>query len=253
MQARMYLPAYGRFAQPDPEKPFDFSDPQSFNLYAYCMNNPVVRTDPTGMDIVFFIWDPKQTSSGAGHVAVAIGEGNKWRWFEACNDSPGKTYGPLTKSGFQNSDGSPIIGASPIDLAKRSIDGNRGQNMPKFSVTVKTFSETTDAMTKSAADWVSAGLKRPEDKQYDGRSNFTCVGLGEAAAIPIGFKPTWHFGSADSPNDFWSDLKIWAGPHLENGGDGTVSIDVNAENKDQTPSYSLTGMVERAIGVKPEE
>ena len=46
MQARMYLPAYGRFAQPDPAYQFSAD---GLNLYSYCSNNPVTRTDPSGM------------------------------------------------------------------------------------------------------------------------------------------------------------------------------------------------------------
>jgi hypothetical protein len=46
MQARMYLPAYGKFASPDPA--YDHSE-DGLNLYSYCSNNPVTRTDPTGM------------------------------------------------------------------------------------------------------------------------------------------------------------------------------------------------------------
>jgi RHS repeat-associated protein len=46
MQARSYLPGYGRFAQPDPA--YDFSS-DGLNLYSYCSNNPVTGMDPTGM------------------------------------------------------------------------------------------------------------------------------------------------------------------------------------------------------------
>jgi RHS repeat-associated protein len=46
MQARTYLPGYGRFAQPDPA--YQFSS-DGMNLYSYCSNNPVTRIDPTGM------------------------------------------------------------------------------------------------------------------------------------------------------------------------------------------------------------
>lgn len=46
MQARMYLPTYGRFAQPDPV--YDHSS-DALNLYSYCSNNPVTKTDPDGM------------------------------------------------------------------------------------------------------------------------------------------------------------------------------------------------------------
>lgn len=49
MQARMYLPTYGRFAQVDPAYDQVAMDPDSWNLYSYCTNNPVTRTDPDGM------------------------------------------------------------------------------------------------------------------------------------------------------------------------------------------------------------
>jgi len=46
MQARMYLPTYGRFAQVDPA--YDHSA-DGLNLYSYVSNEPVTRTDPDGM------------------------------------------------------------------------------------------------------------------------------------------------------------------------------------------------------------
>jgi RHS repeat-associated protein len=47
MNGRMYDPLLGRFLSPDPfvQMP-DFS--QNFNRYAYCLNNPLVYTDPSG-------------------------------------------------------------------------------------------------------------------------------------------------------------------------------------------------------------
>jgi len=47
MNARLYDPALGRFLSPDPyvQTP-DFT--QSFNRYSYCINNPLMYTDPTG-------------------------------------------------------------------------------------------------------------------------------------------------------------------------------------------------------------
>ena len=47
MNARLYDPAIGRFLSPDPyvQMP-DYT--QSFNRYAYCLNNPLIYTDPDG-------------------------------------------------------------------------------------------------------------------------------------------------------------------------------------------------------------
>ncbi|MBK8793914.1 MAG: RHS repeat-associated core domain-containing protein [Holophaga sp.] len=49
MQARMYIPLYGRFTSPDPARDQHFELTQSWNIASYVRNNPVMSTDPTGM------------------------------------------------------------------------------------------------------------------------------------------------------------------------------------------------------------
>jgi RHS repeat-associated protein len=48
MHARYYLPFGGRFLSVDPGRDWDRHQPQSWNLYAYVRNNPVVASDPDG-------------------------------------------------------------------------------------------------------------------------------------------------------------------------------------------------------------
>jgi len=48
MQARFYLPMYGRFASPDPARDQHFEETQSWNIYSYVQNNPVMFPDPNG-------------------------------------------------------------------------------------------------------------------------------------------------------------------------------------------------------------
>ena len=47
LNARYYNPEDGRFITEDTYRG-EFSDPSSLNLYAYCVNNPIAYTDPSG-------------------------------------------------------------------------------------------------------------------------------------------------------------------------------------------------------------
>jgi uncharacterized protein RhaS with RHS repeats len=49
MHARTYLPAFGRFLTVDPTMSAVPANPQSWNRYAYVLDNPLKLTDPTGM------------------------------------------------------------------------------------------------------------------------------------------------------------------------------------------------------------
>lgn len=48
LQTRWYDPTIGRFISPDS---YEYLDPETFgglNLYAYCLNNPIMYVDPSG-------------------------------------------------------------------------------------------------------------------------------------------------------------------------------------------------------------
>ncbi|WP_195350456.1 RHS repeat-associated core domain-containing protein [Bacteroides nordii] len=74
MNARLYDPALGRFLSPDPyvQAP-DFS--QNFNRYSYCLNNPLLYTDPTGE---YFLIDDLISAiiGGVVNVVINVVQGN---------------------------------------------------------------------------------------------------------------------------------------------------------------------------------
>ena len=74
--ARLYDPVLGRFFSPDPfvQVP-DFT--QSFNRYSYCMNNPVMYSDPDGeiFGTVFGL-----ISDLVNNIFVRTFKGEKWDW-----------------------------------------------------------------------------------------------------------------------------------------------------------------------------
>ena len=67
LQSRYYSPTWGRFLNADD---IDYlgagSNLNSYNLYAYCGNNPVMGYDPTGL------WDWGGVIAGVGIIAVTI-------------------------------------------------------------------------------------------------------------------------------------------------------------------------------------
>jgi RHS repeat-associated protein len=79
--ARYYSAAQGRFLTPDPagNAVADTSNPQSWNQYAYAMNNPLIFTDPTGQECV---WDDGSYDSAddpdTGSAAQCSNLGGTW-------------------------------------------------------------------------------------------------------------------------------------------------------------------------------
>jgi RHS repeat-associated protein len=63
-QFRQYNSTQGRWMRPDPYLgSYDFFNPQSFNRYAYVMNNPLSNIDPMGLDQC--LWDDGSQDSPA--------------------------------------------------------------------------------------------------------------------------------------------------------------------------------------------
>ena len=78
---RRYSPVQGRWISPDPAGmgAADPSNPQSWNRYAYVLNNPLSYTDPTGLECV---WDDGSFDSAddekTGSAGGCAGQGGTW-------------------------------------------------------------------------------------------------------------------------------------------------------------------------------
>ncbi len=75
MKGRMYDPRLGRFLSPDPFIQTS-TDPQNFNRYSYCLNNPLKYTDPSG-DLFATLFGA--ISDFVDNICRTV-EGKKWRW-----------------------------------------------------------------------------------------------------------------------------------------------------------------------------
>ncbi len=96
MNGRLYDPYLQRFLSPDPyvQEPFNL---QNYNRYAYCLNNPLMYTDPSGESFIAFAvgfiigayfggslanknlnplkWDYNNSSTGAGIIFGGLAGG----------------------------------------------------------------------------------------------------------------------------------------------------------------------------------
>jgi RHS repeat-associated protein len=143
--ARYYASTMGRFMTPDPsgltfENPYN---PQSLNLYSYALNNPLVNTDPSGMECV---WDDGSFDSAddkdTGSAEQCSGQGGTWvdpSLFENATLSTGQwnsNYGDWSSSSNSGLQGwatpSADLNAGPNDIPLNGDFSFSGMNENQF-------------------------------------------------------------------------------------------------------------------------
>jgi RHS repeat-associated protein len=80
-QARYYSNIQARFISPDPlMSSGEVADPQSWNRYSYCFNNPIIYSDPTGMEVPKGPVDSQFAAGfrGAGSGELEVFEGTQY-------------------------------------------------------------------------------------------------------------------------------------------------------------------------------
>jgi RHS repeat-associated protein len=126
---RRYAGKWHRFAQPDPfDGSYDFSNPQSFNRYAYVQNDPVNFVDPLGLD--------PEIEGGLGnslaglvvpHWSVTVGDGGDGGEMV----EPIHPYRPMIEPGLnpqKNASGQDIPVRRLLDNVFQLLDDNRCSN-----------------------------------------------------------------------------------------------------------------------------
>ncbi|MDD7718565.1 MAG: RHS repeat-associated core domain-containing protein [Eubacteriaceae bacterium] len=78
MNARYYNPSDGRFISQDTYRG-ELDELEQWHLYAYCANNPINYTDPSGHDAI--VLKSNFLTRMIGHIAVLIQVGKKWKYF----------------------------------------------------------------------------------------------------------------------------------------------------------------------------
>jgi len=180
---RHYDSQQGRFTQPDRigMSDSDLSAPQSFNLYAYCMNDPVNHSDPSGLGFLSFL----------KKVGKAILKVLKSKWFQIAlavaiiviaHYYPHSIFGAL-------GGGSQAGGTAPILHGAGATTGLAGG-----------AAGTAAANAAAAAYWSTFSVAALEGMGAVSAGIATAVSLGMAGALGAGLVANLGQTSQQSSN-----------------------------------------------------
>ncbi|HWG20812.1 MAG TPA: RHS repeat-associated core domain-containing protein [Terracidiphilus sp.] len=157
-EARYYSSAMGRFMSPDPviQNELRLLNPQRWNKYAYVINNPLILTDPTGMDAVMADFGTKAVGLGhAGIISVHSNGSARYGDFSPKGGpaprAPGETRDIAlnTKVEF-GSDGRPT--QASLDALRTELATIEG--VPDDTIGLVDF-KTTDAEASNLDNWMA--------------------------------------------------------------------------------------------------
>jgi RHS repeat-associated protein len=159
--ARYFSGAQGRFTSPDPagNAVADPSNPQSWNQYAYVMNNPLIFTDPTGQECV---WDDGSYDSADDPDTGSYGQ---------CSSLGGTWIDSdvFASSGYYAGDWSPDLNlsraalVSDIQACSASVGGGQAASLLIADAFASGFSDDMTAYLLGTANQESAmGMRMSE-------------------------------------------------------------------------------------------
>lgn len=168
MNGRMYDPLLGRFLSPDPfvQSP---SDPQNYNRYSYCLNNPLKYIDPNGESVIAAIIISALVSSAVDYgMQVAVnyisGYSGKEAWFKKVD------FFDIAVSG--------LFGGVTAGYGTAAKFGTKLGNFGKWVVNHGNAIRNSEIILTSAVDITGEGFQKVSGKQIVSRM---AIGLATQA------------------------------------------------------------------------
>jgi RHS repeat-associated protein len=162
-QARYYASAQGRFAGVDPLlASAHATSPQSWNRYAYVGNNPLVSTDPTGMNSENAVNDPADDNSPAAQEQRRRGQ----------QQQPQPPQNPAPSQAKNDIDSPPDDSACHVQVRATKIGGIGGYLPLYHSYIVTQSSDEPDVSRVFRAGPDESGTKlQPDNGVYEDKKN----------------------------------------------------------------------------------
>jgi RHS repeat-associated protein len=218
MQARYFSSTQGRFTSPDPLlSSGELHDPQTWNRYAYALNNPLLYTDPTGLFVYAKGVEDEQkkqfeaalnkAKNYLNKVAETYGKNsNQYKKAERALNSYGKPG---------EANGVTVIANDKVDAGKTTLNNkaitvafnpNQFENIFFQALVGHEGSHVADAK-----DYLSTG-KSPTEYQFEYDGHFVDSVLGEMQAKEMNYANFYVSvgGSKNAPEqkvDLWN--KSW--------------------------------------------
>jgi RHS repeat-associated protein len=206
-EARYYGSSMGRFMSPDPSGLYYANpmNPQSLNLYSYVLNNPLIFTDPHGLDCVY---TNNQSSSSVSVTTVrgdcinAGGKDDDGVYVDGHIDTDSYKYtqsnGNYSLNYNFTPDGSDSqSGTTTLGVGKIGLDAPPDPDQARISGLVQGIADRTAGFPDvcSGGGFVYAGVQAPVGKahgfagylgNYDSKGGFTNGGLVEGSGHSAG-------------------------------------------------------------------
>ena len=178
---RVYIVSLGRFAQEDPKRYID-----SANLYSALVDNPVLYSDPSGLDVVVHIWRPDHFGE-AGHVSISVDGDTYISWWPV--------FG--------------LLPVSPVSGRTLALDDQGEDYKNRYDY----HFDWTDAQKNALRDWWNNFQKTHAYWFFMG-NQCTCVAAQAFAAAGYLYPDDWFGAHAGDfhiwlPEDMWSDFNKW--------------------------------------------
>jgi hypothetical protein len=255
----------GRFLSPDPSQLVyaDQTNPQSLNLYSYVRNNPLINTDPTGMECV---WDDgsydDQHDPDTGNDVDANGNDIAGSGYKKCSAAGGtwvdhSFFENANNNGANLPDWSPNANSStspnsPLGLvnlvstcadtilsAMNSATG--GQGFTAADVTDNFFWGGAVNIDVTATDLPAAQFNAVQQTRYlPGTFMGDITGAGPSLHLPAG--PGNGSPTQDSPNTIpFAKTNV--------GGTTTVSISAHIDSALSDAAHPIGAAIHYAVDV----
>jgi len=208
MHARATIPQWGRFLSVDshPAKP---ENPQSWNRYAYTLNNPMKYVDPNGRDVIAVLEFTPRTA-GFGHLSMFLQDriGNWYHFAQGAAENRGRwDFTFATTAGRAGASVQLVLDGKgkPINYSSAELAKIIEQDPSLHTAVLRTTKDQDAAVYQAAVE--EAAKYNSGDKKYHLLTS-NCAQAMSCVLETAGVDVPSASGLDVAPNRYFDDLSL---------------------------------------------